>query len=150
MARIEIRDPVRGSSVVELDDRPLAIGFDDDGRPAWGERAVNGVVGEVRGDRLRRGDTERRLRAGERVAVEGIELVYRPDDARVAGDYAQVLRDVGRVLASEEDADVRLDACSVPSSEPCPCGARPSPCWTTTSAWACAPISATPARSSRP
>ncbi|MHC4956997.1 MAG: sigma 54-interacting transcriptional regulator [Planctomycetota bacterium] len=106
MAQLEIRDG-QARTIVELSREPLPVGFDAEGRPAWGRGSVARLVGEVLGDRLRHGDEERRLPPGEAVEVDGLELVYRaaPDADR----HAAALNEIGNLLWSGDGADALLD-----------------------------------------
>ncbi|MHC4548769.1 MAG: sigma-54-dependent Fis family transcriptional regulator [Planctomycetota bacterium] len=77
MAQLEIRDRQDRRSLVELGAEPVPVGFDGEGRAAWGTGRVTRQVAEVAGDRLRVGTDERRLIPGEPVEVAGLRLTYR-------------------------------------------------------------------------
>ncbi|MHC4342787.1 MAG: hypothetical protein ACYSX0_21555, partial [Planctomycetota bacterium] len=73
MAQLEIRDAESVRTLVELGSDPMPLGFDSEGRVAWGKGRVARPLAEVAGDLLREGDSERRLEPGETVRLEGLE-----------------------------------------------------------------------------
>ena len=108
MAQLEIREKNGTRTFVEMGAEPLPIGFDGDGRAAWGAGRVVRPVAEVDGDMLRSGSEERRLAPGEVVELEGIEIVYRasPPDADLR---AAALHEISNLLWSEDGAGVLYD-----------------------------------------
>jgi Nif-specific regulatory protein len=87
-------------SVVELGREPLALGFDAEGRAAWGR--VERQVAAIHDGHLHIGDEVRPLAAGEETEVEGLRLVYRPDEADVR---AAALNEIGHLLWTVESPD---------------------------------------------
>ena len=106
MAQLEIRDRL-GRTIVDTGNAPLPIGFDSDGRAAWGSR-VERLVAIAVGDHLTAGEVERRMLPGETVAIDGLELTYRAS-APDADLRAAALAEVGNLLWTEQSPEVLLD-----------------------------------------
>jgi len=105
MARLEIRD--QGTcSFVELGPDPLPLGFDGEGRAAWGQGRVVQQVAEVTGDRMSSAQGEQKLAPGERVEVGGLEVTYRADEGDV---LAAALNEIGHLLFTVESVDDLVD-----------------------------------------
>jgi len=106
MAQLEIRDR-HGRTIVDTGGEPLPVGFDLNGRAAWGSN-VDRLVAVAVGDRLTAGEVERRMVAGETVEIDGLELTYQAS-APDADLRAAALAAVGNLLWTEQSPAVLLD-----------------------------------------
>ncbi|MHC4930824.1 MAG: sigma 54-interacting transcriptional regulator [Planctomycetota bacterium] len=102
MAQLEIRDAERVRILVELSSDPMPLGFDAEGRVAWGRGRVARPLAEVTGDLLREGDSERRLEPGETIRLEGLEIVYHPSGEMGTDVRAAALSEIGNLLWTVE------------------------------------------------